>query len=85
LKVLERINQDDPYESCKTIGEVSIRGLPARPSGKTKLRITLMVEEEGGLVKGSVEDAGFGNEYPACGFKENFDPDRFTKTVVTGK
>jgi molecular chaperone DnaK (HSP70) len=85
LKILERINQDDPYEACKVIGEVGIRGLPPRPSGKTKLRITLMVEEEGGLVKGSVEDAGFGDEYPASGFKESFDPDRFTKTVVSKK
>jgi molecular chaperone DnaK len=82
LKILERINQDDPYENCKSIGEVSIKGLPVRPSGKTKLKITLMVEEEGGLVKGSVEDAGFGEEYPASGFKENFDPDRFAKTLI---
>jgi molecular chaperone DnaK (HSP70) len=55
LRILERIHQDDPFDACKPIGEVSIKGLPPRPNGKTKLRITLMVEEEGGLVKGSVE------------------------------
>ena len=82
LKLLERINTNDQYEACKPIGEVAITGLPVRPSGKTKLRVTLMVEEEGGLVRGMVEDMGFGAEYPASGYKESFDPDRFTKTVI---
>jgi len=82
LKILERINANDAYEDCKTIGEVSIKGLPVRPSGKTKLRVTLLVEEEGGLVKGMVEDMGFGAEYPASGFKESFDPDRFKRAEV---
>jgi len=82
LRILERIQQDDPFENCKLIGEVSIRGLPERPSGKTKLRITLMVEEEGGLVKGLVEDVGFGTDFPSCGYKESFDPDRFKRAEV---
>ncbi|MDR1664142.1 MAG: DUF5716 family protein [Clostridiales bacterium] len=82
LRMLERIHQDDPFEECKLIGEVSITGLPERPSGKTKLKITLMVEEEGGLVKGSVEDMGFGDEYPPEGFKEDFDPARFKKVII---
>jgi len=82
LRILERIQQDDPFEACKLIGEVSIKGLPERPSGKTKLRITLMVEEEGGLVRGMVEDAGFGDEYPSSEFKEVFDPDRFVKVEI---
>jgi len=82
LKILERIDASDPYEACKPIGEVSIKGLPVRPSGKTKLRVTLMIEEEGGLVKGQVEDMGFGDEYPPSGYKESFDPDRFNKTVI---
>jgi len=84
LRILERINRDDPFESCKLIGEVGIVGLPARPSGKTKLKITLTVEEEGGLVKGSVEDVGFGEEFPAVDFRESFDPSRFVKQVVGG-
>jgi len=84
LKILERIQQDDPYDACKAIGEVSITGLPNRPSGKTKLRITLLVEEEGGLVRGTIEDAGFGEEWPASGFKETFDPNRFEKTQLHG-
>ena len=82
LRVLERINKEDPFEKCKLIGEVQIVGLPERPSGKTKIKITLTVEEEGGLVKGSVEDMGFSDEFQPSGFKEDFDPSRFSKTVV---
>ena len=84
LRILERINRDDKFEDCKLIGEVSIVGLPERPSGKTKLKVTLAVEEEGGLVKGSVEDLGFGDEYKPSGFKEDFDPSRLNKTIVGG-
>ena len=82
LRILERIQQDDAFEACKLIGEVSIRDLPERPSGKTKLRITLMVEEEGGLVRGLVEDVGIGSEYPSTGYRETFDPDRFKKIEI---
>ena len=82
LRILERIQQDDPYEACKLIGEVSIKGLPQRPSGKTKLRITLMVEEEGGLVRGMVEDVGLGAEFPSSNYKETFDPERFKRTEL---
>jgi len=82
LKILERIDRDDKLEDCKLIGEIGIRGLPVRPSGKTRLRITLTVEEEGGLVKGSVEDLGFGGEYKPSGFNENFDPSRFVKVII---
>jgi molecular chaperone DnaK (HSP70) len=82
LRILERIQQDDPFEACKLIGEVSIKGLPERPSGKTKLRITLMVEEEGGLVRGQVEDMGMGAEFPPSGYKENFDPNRFKRAEL---
>lgn len=82
LRILERIQQDDPFEACKLIGEVSIKGLPERPSGKTKLRITLMVEEEGGLVRGMVEDMGLGEEFPPSGYKATFDPDRFKRAEL---
>jgi len=82
LRILERIQQDDPFEKCRVVGEVSIRGLPERPSGKTKLRITLMVEEEGGLVRGLVEDSGLGAEWPSSGYRETFDPDRFKRAEL---
>jgi len=82
LRILERIKQDDPFDACKLIGEVSIKGLPERPSGKTKLRITLMVEEEGGTVKGLVEDVGFGADFPSSGYKEYFDPNRFKRAEL---
>jgi molecular chaperone DnaK len=82
LRLLERIDKEDTLEDCKLIGEVEFTGLPERPSGKTRLRITLMVEEEGGLVKGNVEDMGGGGEYEPSGYKENFDPDRYNKVIV---
>jgi len=82
LRIMERIDKEDTIENCKLIGEVLIKGLPERPSGKTRLKITLLVEEEGGLVRGSIEDMGFGEEYPPCGYKDSFDPGRFKKTVL---
>lgn len=82
LRILERIDKEDAFENCKLIGDVLIQGLPERPSGKTRLKITLLVEEDGGLVKGNVEDLGFGNEIAPSGFKQDFDPDRFKNTVV---
>lgn len=84
LKILERINKEDCFEDCKLIGEVLISGLPERPSGKTKLKIILQVEEEGGLVKGRVEDLGFNDEYSPSSFQVNFDPSRFAKTILKG-
>ncbi len=84
LKIMERINKEDTIEKCKLIGEVLIKDLPERPSGKTRLNITLQVEEEGGLVKGSVTDMGYGTEYEPSGYSENFDPSRFNKTVLEG-
>lgn len=84
LKIMERIDKDDAIEKCKLIGEVSIKGLPKRPNGKTKLKITLIVEEEGGIVKGIVEDIGFGTEYPKSDYIRDFDPSRFNKTIVEG-
>ncbi len=82
MRILERINRDDRYEDCKLIGELEITGLPERPSGKTHLNITLLAEEEGGLIKGIVEDMGFGGEYKPSGFKEIFAPERFEKTKI---
>ncbi len=84
LKIMERIHKEDSIENCKLIGQVEIIGLPDRPNGKTKLNVTLLVEEEGGLVKGMVEDLGFGEEYAPSGFKQGFDPSRYKKTIVEG-
>ncbi len=83
LRILERIDKEDSFENCKLIGDVEIKGLPERPSGKTKLKITLMAEEDGGLVKGMVEDLGFVEEIAPSGFKQNFAPDRFKKTIIS--
>jgi molecular chaperone DnaK len=82
LRILERIDKEDTAEQCKLIGDVRVTGLPERPSGKTKLKVTLAVEEENGLVRGSVEDLGFGDEYAPSGYKEDFEPRRFNKTVI---
>jgi molecular chaperone DnaK len=84
LKILERIDKADTIDSCRLIGEVDIQGLPARPSGRTKLKITLAVEEEGGLVKGSVEDLGFPGEHDPSGYNQDFDPERFKTAVIRG-
>lgn len=83
LRILERIDKEDTFENCKLIGDVEISGLPSRPSGKTKLNITLMVEERSGVVKGTVEDLGFSGEFAPSGFKQNFAPERFKKTRVS--
>ncbi|MDR2904313.1 MAG: Hsp70 family protein [Clostridiales bacterium] len=85
LTILERIDKEDGFENCKRIGNVLIQGLPERPSGKTRLKITLLVEEDGGLVKGNVEDIGYGDEIAPSGFKQDFEPDRFKNTIVDGK
>lgn len=84
LRIVERIDKEDTIDNCKLIGEVSITGLPARPSGKTKLQVSLSVEEEGGMVKGSVEDLGFSDLYEPSGYKFDFEPSRYNKTVVEG-
>jgi molecular chaperone DnaK (HSP70) len=75
LRILERIDRDDPIEKCKLIGQVSIKGLPPNESGKTKLKITLLVEEEAGLVKGVVEEL-------ESGFRQAFEPSRFDITSI---
>lgn len=76
LKILERIKKDDLLEGCKLIGEVKVEGLPRRPSGRTKLQVTLLIDEMGGIVKGYIEDLGFGTEYAASGFIKEFSPER---------
>jgi molecular chaperone DnaK (HSP70) len=82
LRILERIDKEHKADDCKLIGDVEVSGLPERPSGKTRLKITLAAQEEGGLVTGTVEDMGFGDEYPPSGFKAEFSPDRGSKSVM---
>lgn len=84
LRIVERIDKEDTIDECKLIGEVAITGLPERPSGKTKLKVELSVEEEGGMVKGSVEDLGFGEMYAPSGYKFDFEPSRYKKVLVEG-
>lgn len=69
IKILERIHRGDKIEKCKLIGEVDIEGLPLRPAGDTKLKVTLMAQEDGGLIKGCVEDL-------KSAFKIDFSPSR---------
>lgn len=78
IKILERIHKGDKIEKCKLIGEVEIGGLPERPIGDTKLKVTLMAEEDGGLVKGMVEDL-------ASPFKASFSPNREGVTLLEAK
>lgn len=82
IKILERINKGDDIHKCRIIGEVKIIGLPKRPTGKTRLKVTLVVEEDKGIVKGKVEDLGYKDEYVSSGFIADFIPDRNIETVV---
>ena len=73
LKVVERMSKEDTIEQCKTIGQIEVAGLPKRPSGKTRLRLSLVANEENMTIKGIVEDLGFGKDYDASGFIEEFE------------
>ncbi|MCL2565346.1 MAG: Hsp70 family protein [Defluviitaleaceae bacterium] len=84
LRILERIDKEDKHENCKLIGDVLVSNLPQRPMGKTRLRVTLLAKEEGGLIKGAVEDLGYTGEFEPSGYNEEFDPSRFLKTSVGG-
>ncbi|MBC7960302.1 MAG: Hsp70 family protein [Vallitaleaceae bacterium] len=75
LKILERIHKEDKIHQCKLIGEVNLTGLPERPMGQTKLKVTILAEEEGGLIRGMVEDLG-------SMFKASFTPNRNEVTVL---
>lgn len=83
IKILERMHKDDSIEKCRLIGEVVINGLPERPLGKTKLKVTLSVEEASGIVKGELEDLGYPGLYEPSGFKVEFSPNRTEKTILT--
>lgn len=76
LKILERIKKSDELKQCRLIGEVKVEGLPKRPSGRTKLQVTLSIDEIGGIVKGDIEDMGYASEYEPSGFKQSFSPQR---------
>lgn len=78
IKILERVHKGDKIDKCKLIGEVEISGIPERPVGKTKLKVTLMAEEEGGLIKGKVEDL-------ESSFKAHFSPDRTATTLIQAR
>ncbi|MCL1995430.1 MAG: Hsp70 family protein [Defluviitaleaceae bacterium] len=71
IKLMERSNKDDDFEKCRAIGEFKISGLPKRPKGKTKVKLTLTADENM-VIKGMVEDMGFGKEFERSGFKERF-------------
>lgn len=82
FKILERMHKGDKVKDCHVIGEVFIEGLPQRPSGKTKLKLSLRVDEEGGMVHGSVEDLGYMDTFAPSSFKKVFSPNRSHKTIV---
>lgn len=84
LKILERMHKGDRIEDCGLIGEVEISGLPLRPSGKTRLKVSLMVDEEGGLVHGAVEDLGYLDQYEKSSFRARFTPQRDALTRIMG-
>lgn len=85
IKILERMRKEDKIEMCKLIGEVFIEGLPERPSGKTKLKVTLSVQEESGIVNGEIEDLGYPEMFEPSAFKASFSPNRIGKTIINAK
>lgn len=82
LKILERIKKSDALDKCKLIGEVKVEGLPKRPSGRTKLQVTLSIDEVSGTVEGHVEDMGYSGEYEPSGFESEFLPQRNEKKLI---
>jgi len=82
ITILERMNKGDTAEKCHLIGHVHVKDLPKRPSGKTHLKVTLSMEEEGGMVKGQVEDLGYLEEYESSGFKVGFVPSRHESVTI---
>ena len=82
LKIIERIRSGDDLEDCRAVGDVRFEGLPERPSGKTKLEVTLTIEENDGTVTGKVKDLGYGEDYAPSGFEADFKPERNSATVM---
>ncbi len=82
LRILERIKKSDELKQCKLIGEIKVEGLPKRPSGRTKLQVTLTIDEIAGTVKGNIEDLGFASEYESSGFRKEFSPERNVKKLI---
>ncbi len=82
LKILERINKNDKIEKCSFVGEIEFLGLPIRPSGKTKLKITLKAKEDDGIISGDVEDLGYKDEFLPSGYKKEFQPQAYNKTIL---
>ncbi len=84
LELYERINVNDDVKDCKVVGKIQFNNLPKRPVGKTKLKITLSVLEESGLVRGVLQDLGYKEEFLPSGYKEIFEPDRHNTIIVGG-
>jgi molecular chaperone DnaK (HSP70) len=82
LKILERIKKEDLLEHCKLIGTIRVEGLPKRPNGKTKLEVTLSIDEKGGTVKGFIRDLGYGADYKSSDFETGFSPERNDEQVI---
>lgn len=82
LVILERIKKGDDLNKCRLIGQVKVEGLPERPSGMTRLQVTLTIDEIGGIVKGEVKDVGYGTMYQASGFKKEFSPVRYESNTI---
>jgi molecular chaperone DnaK (HSP70) len=85
VRILERIHKEKGMEGCSLIGDVNIVGLPKRPSGETHIRVELGIEEDSGIVKGTVEDIGYKEIHAPSGFKESFVPMRHERIMIKGE
>lgn len=72
LQVVERMSKEDTVHQCKPVGAIQVTGLPKRPSGKTRVRLTLLANEENMTITGHIEDLGYGKEYEPSGFTKTF-------------
>ncbi len=82
IEIFEKINKKDTLDKCTLVGIVTFFGLPKRPSGKSELEVTLMVNEKDGTVSGKVIDKGYKDEYLPSGFHKTFDPSIYDITKV---
>lgn len=71
LKILERKNKDDNFIDCINIGEVKIDNIPIGLDGKTRLKLTLALDENK-IIKGILEDVGHNLLKEKATFRETF-------------
>lgn len=68
LTVLKRMYKDDDISKCAVLNEFEFLDLPKRPSGMTKLLLTITASPKNELTIVSVEDLGYNDRYKKSGY-----------------